>query len=301
MLRKHFNATTIIAIVALVFAMTGGAYAVTSKGGGGNAVIAAKKKSKKPAVKGVVGPRGPEGKQGPAGPEGKEGKQGTEGKAGAAGANGTSVTIASLAAGNANCALGGAEFTGTGGPGYACNGAEGKAGKAGKNGESVEVTALTKGSEPNEASECKELGGAKISNEAGTQTAFACNGGAGASGGGGTLGSGEIETGYWWGEFTQPVSSFDLGYIPVSLPRPLSVSQPSGYEEVKEGETKTGGFCHGDISKPEPAGENILCIYVAEQANLDFIAPQEELSSGFRLRLLGAAAGKAYGTWAIEG
>lgn len=84
MFRKHFNATTIIAIVALVFAMTGGAFAVTSKGGP-SPVASVAKKSK---VKVLRGPRGPKGDSGPAGAAGPAGPVGPAGAAGAKGEKG---------------------------------------------------------------------------------------------------------------------------------------------------------------------------------------------------------------------
>jgi hypothetical protein len=84
-MRRHINATTIIAVMALIFAMTGGAFAVTSHGGPNAASIAAKKKGKKGKAKvkvGPAGPRGPEGKQGPAGPAGPQGPAGSQGPQG---------------------------------------------------------------------------------------------------------------------------------------------------------------------------------------------------------------------------
>jgi Collagen triple helix repeat (20 copies) len=90
MLRRHFNATTIIAIVALVFAMTGGAYAVTGGGNGGAHATAqiAKKKKKKGKAKVLRGPRGPKGATGATGPAGPAGPAGPQGPAGKDGTNG---------------------------------------------------------------------------------------------------------------------------------------------------------------------------------------------------------------------
>lgn len=87
-LRKQVNASTALAVVALLFAMTGGAFAVTG-GGGSPRAVAAKKKAK--VVRGPRGPegkQGKEGKQGPAGPEGKEGKEGKQGLQGLEGKEG---------------------------------------------------------------------------------------------------------------------------------------------------------------------------------------------------------------------
>lgn len=98
--RKHLTYANVIASLALLFAMTGGAYAATHylinstkqinprviralRGNGGNS-----------GSTGPAGPQGPQGaqgapgKQGSAGPEGKEGPQGKEGKTGVQGPEG---------------------------------------------------------------------------------------------------------------------------------------------------------------------------------------------------------------------
>lgn len=138
--RKHFNATTVVAIVALVFAMTGGAFAVTSKGGGGHATAqTAKKKAKVKLLRGPRGERGPVGPVGPAGPAGPSGKDGLNGKdgapgapgeKGAAGAPGQSVTGTTEPPG-ANCENGGYKLTSASGTQYVCNGANGADGQTG--------------------------------------------------------------------------------------------------------------------------------------------------------------------------
>jgi len=95
--RIRITPSTAIAVIALVFAVTGGAFAAT--GGGSNAprttANAAKHKAKKPKAKpGPRGPAGPAGKQGvqglagPAGPAGAQGAQGAAGAKGETGAKG---------------------------------------------------------------------------------------------------------------------------------------------------------------------------------------------------------------------
>jgi hypothetical protein len=74
MFRNRFGIPGVIAVVALVFAMFGGAYAANHPGGKATASAKAKK-----------GPRGPRGKTGPAGPTGPQGLPGANGKDGAAG------------------------------------------------------------------------------------------------------------------------------------------------------------------------------------------------------------------------
>jgi hypothetical protein len=116
---KHLSYANVAATLALVFAMTGGAYALNTHGGssGGRgpnptSALAAKSKAKAKAKAPARGPAGPQGKIGPAGPAGPAGAQGAKGENGTAGTNGTDGT------------------DGTNGT----NGEPGKEGKAGKEG-----------------------------------------------------------------------------------------------------------------------------------------------------------------------
>lgn len=110
-LRSRFGIPGAIAVIALVFAMFGGAYAA-SDGGDGNATASAKKKNPKKGGGGaaaakrfsmqfskrfsrrfsqqfaIPGAPGLPGPQGPEGPEGSEGDRGDKGNAGAKGATG---------------------------------------------------------------------------------------------------------------------------------------------------------------------------------------------------------------------
>ena len=151
-IRKQLNPATAIAIVALVFAMTGGAFAVTGGGGGrgsggakgasaslgrgdGAPTLAGESKAK-PKPKGSRGPAGPAGKTGPAGPAGAQGSAGPAGPQGPAGTNGTDGTngtsVTSAAASASECGkLGGTTFTSVSGTGKVCNGVEGKKGETG--------------------------------------------------------------------------------------------------------------------------------------------------------------------------
>ncbi|HEV7483325.1 MAG TPA: hypothetical protein VGO13_09530 [Solirubrobacterales bacterium] len=117
-LKEPFGkAGLIVAVVALVFAMLGGAYAASN--GGGKATTSAKQ-----------GKQGKPGKTGPAGPAGAPGAKGDTGAAGAAGTNGTngvSVTSSTEAKGT-NCKEGGSKFVAGAGTTYACNGEKGKEG-----------------------------------------------------------------------------------------------------------------------------------------------------------------------------
>ncbi len=82
-LRTRFGIPGVISVIALVFAMFGGAYAASSSSGGGKATASAK------AKKGPRGPKGATGPAGPAGPVGPQGSAGSNGKDGSNGANGS--------------------------------------------------------------------------------------------------------------------------------------------------------------------------------------------------------------------
>lgn len=163
-IKKRVTYANAAATLALVFAMTGGAYALNGGGaslGGAHstAQTAKKKKSKAKVLRGPRGAKGETGPTGPAGPAGAVGLTGAVGPVGPAGAAGPA-------------------------------GPAGKDGTNGSNGENVNITELLPGN-----AECEE-GGAEFANKTGT--AFACNG-AGGSGGGlpETLPSGESLTGMW--------------------------------------------------------------------------------------------------------
>jgi hypothetical protein len=87
-----------VAVVALVFAMLGGAYAANNLG-----ATASKAKAGKPGPRGKTGPAGPQGPAGPAGLAGPKGDTGTAGGNGAPGANGKSVTVSEIEEGEPEC------------------------------------------------------------------------------------------------------------------------------------------------------------------------------------------------------
>ncbi len=129
-MRNRFGIPGAISVIALVFAMMGGAYAATNNGGGKAAASKSKAKKGPRGPKGATGPAGPAGPQGPAGPAGASGKDGANG---APGANGKSVVVGSFSAEDEEneepagepCALNGGNEVAVEGSGvvhYACNG-----------------------------------------------------------------------------------------------------------------------------------------------------------------------------------
>jgi hypothetical protein len=134
--RIHLSPTTVIATLALVFAMTGGAYAAKKY------LITSTKQISPSVLKSLQGKAGPagvagvQGLAGPAGPAGSAGAKGDNGSNGSNGSNGESVTEAEVKTGESLCSkLGGSKFTVGGKETTACNGKEGKAGAAGAQGE----------------------------------------------------------------------------------------------------------------------------------------------------------------------
>jgi hypothetical protein len=123
-IREPFGkAGLIIAVIALVFAMVGGAFA--AKG----ALTGKQKKEVEKIAKKYAGKTGPAGPQGPAGTNGTNGKDGANGKDGTNGTNGKSVTTGNAAL--AECEEGGITVEVEGTPATkkkVCNGEEGKEG-----------------------------------------------------------------------------------------------------------------------------------------------------------------------------
>jgi hypothetical protein len=124
-LRTRFGIPGIISVIALVFAMFGGAYAASQSG--------VNQKAKTKVVKGPRGPKGAKGDTGATGPAGAPGSQGLKGDAGTPGAKGDpGVSPKGVPFGPTEEPVsepceerGGAEFVSAGAPSYVCNGEEG--------------------------------------------------------------------------------------------------------------------------------------------------------------------------------
>ncbi len=130
-LRTRFGIPGVISVIALVFAMFGGAYAASNSSGGGKATASAKQG--KQGKQGKTGKTGPAGPAGPAGAQGPVGPKGDTGAPGSAGAPGASVTGVAIPVGNVECAAkeGGVKYTSASGTNVVCNGKKGETGPTG--------------------------------------------------------------------------------------------------------------------------------------------------------------------------
>jgi hypothetical protein len=136
-LRSHLTYANVVATLALVFAMSGGAlaashYLITStKQISPKVLKLLKGKDGETGAKGAAGPAGPAGPAGKEGAAGKserdeKGERGEKGEQGTPGTTGKSVTSVDVKVGETECEkLGGSEFTVGDSKTYACNGREG--------------------------------------------------------------------------------------------------------------------------------------------------------------------------------
>jgi hypothetical protein len=269
-IRSRISPATVLAVVALVFAMTGGAFAVTGQGtDAGSRAGTAKAKSKGKAgprgpagPKGATGATGPAGSAGPAGPAGAKGETGAKGEPGAPGTNGKdgeSVATTALSPGEDGCLEGGAKFTVGESQTTACNGEKGEAAAGG--------------------------------------------------GGGGypkTLPAGDTETGSFSVYFehasgTTPTeikaeTTESTKFVPISFPVPLPIAIEAGHTEyvtVEQQESQTGpSQCTGTGEKPT-AEKGFLCLYEG------YHSEAEEGTTITKLRLGAVAVKPGSGSEAI--
>lgn len=128
MIRRRMTYANVIATLALVFAMSGGAYAASKYLITSTKQISPKVLKSLKGSDGKTGATGAQGAGGAAGIRGETGAAGASGKEGLTGAAGESVTSTPLAAGNKECKEGGSEFTVGGSHTFACNGKKGQDG-----------------------------------------------------------------------------------------------------------------------------------------------------------------------------
>ncbi len=302
--RTRLTYANVVATLALVFAMSGGALAATH-------YLITSKKQISPKVlkelKGAAGAAGATGAAGAAGAPGKEGAAGKEGTNGSGGANGESVLVAELAPGT-ECKEGGSKFEAGGKSAHACNGAKGKEGKAGENPTNTALAAK------NGSGNCEE-GGTEFKVGSGTAT-YACNGSPWTAGG--TLPPVATETGTW--SFAVD-TDLRLAQVPISFPIPLAkgleadqgcaTTDPKCHLHIiKPGETEIAGDgCGGGTDEVPTAEPGNLCIYIkaVEKVNSHFAWENPETGEGVGTTgvVLGietlseTEGGEGQGTWAV--
>ncbi len=278
-LRNRFGIPGVISVIALVFAMLGGAYAA-SNNGGGKATASAKAKRGPRGPKGATGPAGPAGAQGPAGANGKDGSNGTNGsngERGATGAAGQSVTTTSEPP-EGNCGeQEGVKLTSASGTNYVCNGAEGPQGIQGTQGPEGSPWTL-----------------------------------------GGTLPAGATETGSWFGTMPS-AGEGDVAAISFTLPLKAQLEFTKGHLVTKSGEElnyetfelEPAVNCLGSAAKPT-AKPGELCVYIAQAGSGEIVGLPERSgdtptafgvsTTGAVLNFLSGTAGEELrGTFAVTG
>jgi hypothetical protein len=129
-LRSRFGIPGVISVIALVFAMFGGAYAASNSSGDQKATASAK------AKRGPKGPRGPKGAKGDTGPQGLQGaagsgSQGDKGDTGNTGSAGVSAEATSFSGAKGSCTEGGIEVKSAKPATLVCNGVKGANGTTG--------------------------------------------------------------------------------------------------------------------------------------------------------------------------
>ncbi len=270
---RHINPATILALVALVFAVTGGAYAASSSGVGSHATasVAKSKKSKKKSSSGKPGPRGPAGAAGSVGPAGPVGPAGAKGDAGAAGASGAS-----------------------GEPG-----APGEKGAAGTAGQSVASVTEPPGAH------C-ENGGYKLTSAGGTQ--YVCNGQNGADGQSGfteTLPAGQTEQ----GAFSFDRQPLGPAAVTISFNIPLAAELPEANVHFIPAGGTVPAACEGGSAAHPKAKSGNLCVFSSIEVNGAFEGIEKVAGFGGGANTSGALIAAELtespvffsGTWAVTG
>jgi hypothetical protein len=309
-LRNRFGVPGVIAVIALVFAMFGGAYAAS----GGltpkqkkEVKKIAKQEARKLVKAGPAGPAGPVGPAGPAGPAGAAGAQGAigpegpTGPTGADGADGTNgtngntilsgTTAPSAGLGNdgdfylrtTTSEIVGPKTAGVWGSGTSLKGADGAAG------------------EPGEPGEPGPPGSPWVV---------------------GTAPSNVILKGTWAIQQYTAAGAGETIHVPIStgVPVPtgptLRVAVGAGLVNTEEDQQVAEALCPGTAANPtistglaEEFGQGVICIYAQEQTNL---TPPEGASESTNFPLgssgggavanfesTGAGVANGFGSWAM--
>jgi hypothetical protein len=268
-IRGHLTYANVAMTLALVFAMSGGAYAAkhylitSTKQISPKVLKQLQGKAGKAGVNGANGANGLPGKEGALGKEGAKGEPGTNGKDGK---DGVSVTSSTEPKGG-NCPESGSKFTAANGVTYACNGKEG-------------LPWTDKGLLPKGSSE-KGVWGA---------TGWPTKGGSPFAGGQVTFAS---------LSFTIPLETAPVAHV-------IGVGEGAG--EGNENVAITSGECKGNFKGPG-AAEGNLCVFETEVENVQAVvvdSPEtntlsEASKTGSVLYVLATSAGYVHadGVWAV--
>jgi hypothetical protein len=301
-IRKRLTFANVAMTLALVFAMSGGAYAagkylINSTKQINPKVLKALKGAKgvkgEAGAKGETGPAGTNGKDGAPGAAGKDGLPGGNGKDGLPGSDGESVTAVEFSTNVGKCngtaeGLGGSEFKVGATTTLACNGKTGSQGIQGIQGiQGASVTNTPLAAE-NGSGHCEE-GGAEFKVGAGTPS-YACAGSPWTAGG--TLPSGQSEKGAWGSFFAR------AGFDPISFTIPLKTA-PLEAVFVEESTTDSTilGHCKGTLAVPT-AKPGYLCVYAGEPS-MNSATPPEPTVSFWTIRVPGTNTNGAGTTGAV--
>ena len=288
-IRRHMSYANVIATLALLFAMSGGALAAS------HYLITSTKQIKPSVLASLKGKNGANGAQGAQGAQGPAGLAGSPGAAGGKGDTGTAGT----------------------------NGTNGEPGKNGKNGKSVTSTSFTGVTEP-AGEPCKKAGGSSLEEEGTGTPTYACNGEKGAKGEEGnikaTLPSGATETGNWSFFYTridEEGEEGELRHVPISFTIPLAAPLlatgcPTGsgcHVHIVPANTTGTGACTGNANVPTAKPGN-LCIYVGQLAKAEDAELYLDPKGGQEVGVTGllwtvvltgkkGAEAEGYGSWAV--
>jgi hypothetical protein len=270
-LRNRFGIPGVISVIALVFAMFGGAYAASNDSSPGNATASAKKgppgprgKQGKPGKAGATGPAGPAGPQGPAGAKGDKGDNGSAGADGK-GAETISFTGSKGPIGGVTCTDGGLEVKSANATTLVCNGKKGTNGTPGPEG--------PPGPSCNEEGEC-------------------------------LLPTGATQTGNWAMSSQGVLEIFTPISYPLSLNENEEPTTHFHYVSTEDGVSpETAAACPGTFQNPEAEPEQ-LCVY--EKFRFNTAAPSAlataDETSGLVLQFAPADVEEeadAVGSWAV--
>jgi hypothetical protein len=326
-IRRRITYTNVAMTLALVFAMSGGAYAaskylITSTKQIKPSVLAQLKgkngKNGAPGLAGPVGPVGPGGKDGANGTNGAQGLAGENGKNGTPGSPGSTV-LNGAGAPSAGTGVNGDFYIDTtanniygpktAGAWGSLTALKGAAGTPGKSVVSAEFSGAHAGCS-------EERGGSEFEVASSGVKTYACNGSPWTVGG--TLPSGKSEKGEW-ATVSTVTAAKEVLYSPISFTIPLGATVTGhfiGTNEELAGETNespaiASGECKGNPGNPEAAPGN-LCIF---SGNLSKAEPA--LGIGFMdagkgafgevgavgavvvLYSTGAGVANGSGTWAV--